>query len=160
MKVVDTPQFQRLRHIKQLGACYWVYPSATHNRFEHSLGTCHLASNLVLSLKNGLNKDFGIEITDKDIFLVSLAALCHDLGHGPLSHAFDGRFLRMLNKDRKHELLSVDMLDYLLEENSLKPLFKERFKDFNENDLEFVREQIRGPKNGKEYVGIKDSKKR
>ncbi|CAD5117811.1 DgyrCDS6560 [Dimorphilus gyrociliatus] len=161
IKVIDTPQFQRLRHIKQLGNCYWVYPSANHNRFEHSLGTCYLASKLVQSLKNGLDNDLEIEITEKDIFLVSLAALCHDLGHGPLSHAFDGIFLEKLELKKKHEDLSVEMLDRLLKENDLIPKFKERFNDFDDEvDIEFVREQIRGPKENDVLIGLKDNKKR
>ena len=44
--VIDTPQMQRLRELKQLGTAYYVFPGASHNRFEHSLGTPHLASNV------------------------------------------------------------------------------------------------------------------
>ncbi|KAK3086746.1 hypothetical protein FSP39_022760, partial [Pinctada imbricata] len=88
VKIIDTPQFQRLRHLKQLGAAYYVYPGASHNRFEHCLGTYHLASTLLHELKKRLeevkksnpNDDIcKIEITEGDILRVEVAALCHDL---------------------------------------------------------------------------------
>ncbi|WAR11710.1 SAMH1-like protein, partial [Mya arenaria] len=69
--IIDTPEFQRLRSIKQLGNGYFVYPGASHNRFEHSLG-------------------------NTDILCVEIAGLCHDLGHGPFSHLFDGIFIPMV----------------------------------------------------------------
>ncbi|HIH22743.1 TPA: HD domain-containing protein [Candidatus Micrarchaeota archaeon] len=75
-RIVDTPDFQRLRRIKQMAFTYLVYPGANHTRFEHSIGVFHLAS--VLSRKLGLNED--------DAQKVRLFALLHDIGHLPFSH--------------------------------------------------------------------------
>lgn len=163
IKVIDTRQFQRLRNIKQMGAAYLVYPTACHNRFEHSIGTCHLANQLIQSLKRKLDADrnLNIEISEKDEFCVLLAALCHDLGHGPLSHMFDGGFLSKYQEyERRHEDISVDMLRYLIEENNLMEEFKKRFPSFNENDITFVNEMIKGPDEFGKYKGRTDIKLR
>ena len=71
LAVIDTPAFQRLRYVRQLGHAFLVYPGATHTRFEHALGAYHLA---------------GRATQDR---LVRLAALLHDLGHYPFSHALE-----------------------------------------------------------------------
>lgn len=76
--VVDTPQFQRLRLIRQLGVTEHVYPSGTHNRFEHCLGVAHLAGRMAVTLRN-LRPDL---VTNRDVTCVKLAGLCHDLGTG------------------------------------------------------------------------------
>jgi HD superfamily phosphohydrolase len=71
LAVIDTPAFQRLRYVRQLGHAFLVYPGATHTRFEHALGTYHLAGRVT---------------QDRDI---RLAALLHDIGHYPFSHALE-----------------------------------------------------------------------
>jgi len=77
--LVDTPQFQRLRGLKQLGTAEFVYCNATHNRFEHSLGVAHLAKSLCEIIKS---RQPGLKCTAKDVLCVELAGLCHDIGHG------------------------------------------------------------------------------
>ncbi|ASJ17558.1 nucleotidyltransferase [Thermococcus chitonophagus] len=79
MKLVETPEFQRLRCIKQLGLANLVYPGANHTRFEHSLGTWYLARRLSLEL----------ELQEEEAMLIQLAALLHDIGHGPFSHTLE-----------------------------------------------------------------------
>ena len=84
-KFMDTEEFQRLRDLKQLGATTFVFPSANHTRFEHSIGVSHLAGIMMKSLKeNGMTS-----ITDRHIDLCRIAGLLHDIGHGPYSHLYD-----------------------------------------------------------------------
>jgi len=139
-KIIDTPQFQRLRDIKQLGGCYYVFPGAAHNRFEHSVGVSYLAGKLCHTLK----KQSSLNITNEDILCVKIAGLCHDLGHGPFSHLFDGIFIPMANPDSKwkHENASTLMFDYLIEDNNLLEHFKAWSLD--ETDLIFIKEMILG----------------
>ncbi len=106
--LLDTPHVQRLRHIRQLGFSYLVYPGAHHTRFEHSLGTMHLAS--VLSRQVGLSPE--------DHLLVSASALLHDIGHGPFSHATEGLTREILGREH------TDVMD-LLQEPGLKPVIEE-----------------------------------
>jgi len=84
-RLVDTRTFQRLRDIKQLATCHYVFPTATHSRFVHSLGAQHLASVLLEHLEV---VDPG-RITPEDARLVRYAALLHDIGHPPFSHALE-----------------------------------------------------------------------
>jgi uncharacterized protein len=83
-ELVDTPVFQRLRRIRQLAGAHLVYPSAQHSRFEHSLGTMHVAGYAGETL---LTKGY---LDDEDLVQeLRLAALLHDIGHGPFSHLFE-----------------------------------------------------------------------
>ncbi|CAG8748458.1 16626_t:CDS:2 [Cetraspora pellucida] len=119
IKFIDTPQFQRLKEIKQLGSTYFVYPGASHNRFEHSIGTAYLAQTFTKILQQkGAGKAEDAVIAQSDLKCVTLAALCHDLGHGPFSHVFDQLVVPRLipNRKWKHEDGSVMMLDDIIKE--------------------------------------------
>lgn len=86
-KIIDTIHFQRLKDIKQLTAQY-AFPSATHTRFEHSLGVMYLSKKAFQSLKNSLFNDYKIEKIEynKLYFHLTIASLLHDIGHAPYSH--------------------------------------------------------------------------
>ena len=88
LALLDSPVLQRLRYIHQLGFSYLVYPGANHTRFEHSLGTMYLAD--VASRKFGLS--------DAERTLVTAAALLHDIGHGPFSHASEPILEQLLHR--------------------------------------------------------------
>ncbi|CAJ1085056.1 deoxynucleoside triphosphate triphosphohydrolase SAMHD1-like [Xyrichtys novacula] len=151
VEIIDTPQFQRLRHIKQLGGVYSVYPGASHNRFEHSIGVAHLAGELAESLRKK-NPEL---LTPRDVLCVQIAGLCHDLGHGPLSHLFDGIFLPKVAEQKtgeeaeklrkwKHEKGSCDMFDYLVDTNNLEPKMI-KYGLVPKEDITFIKEMFFGP---------------
>ncbi len=83
--VVDTPAVQRLRYIRQLGHAFLVYPGATHSRFEHALGAYHLARRVLSQLEEA--GDARLDAADRAC--LKLAALLHDIGHYPFSHALE-----------------------------------------------------------------------
>jgi HD superfamily phosphohydrolase len=89
LELIDTPQFQRLRHIRQLGVTSLVYPGATHTRFSHALGTAFLMKR-VLEHFQGLNPPPPLQrILEQHRQLLLAAALLHDLGHLPFSHLLE-----------------------------------------------------------------------
>ncbi len=95
-RVIDTYDFQRLHGIKQLGMCYLVFPGAVHTRFQHSIGTMHLASELGKRLGSKYQRELAI------------AGLLHDVGHFPLSHSFESFFEEKIGKS--HEDVSADVI--------------------------------------------------
>ncbi len=112
--LIDTPEVQRLRRIRQLGLSNFVYPGANHTRFEHSLGTLHLIDQLLDQLQvTGLERDE-----------VRAAALLHDIGHGPFSHATEGLILQHTGKshDDVEELLSNGAIADVLKAHLLDPV--------------------------------------
>src|SRR5262249_44088057 len=86
LAVLDTPAVQRLRHVRQLGHAFLVYPGATHSRFEHALGAYHLTGPALAIL--GQRGDL-TRVSETDCTAVRLAALLHDIGHYPFSHALE-----------------------------------------------------------------------
>lgn len=117
LKLIDSQEFQRLRYIKQLGFVYFAYPSANHTRFEHSIGVAFLAKRFVekiisteervLSIYSGkdydLLKNFYNQINE-DRHITIIAALLHDIGHGPFSHVFE-RITGISHEDWTREII-------------------------------------------------------
>src|SRR5258705_4024609 len=83
VELMDTPEFQRLRGIKQLGTAYLVFPSATHTRFEHSLGTSWMAHRILEAIKRGR------AASQDEEHLIRPAALIHDITHIPFGHTLE-----------------------------------------------------------------------
>ncbi|WP_257164939.1 HD domain-containing protein [Bradyrhizobium sp. SRS-191] len=95
-RIIDTPEFQRLRGVKQLGPSSWVYPTAVHTRFDHSLGVLQMVDEMVQSIReivfqvpvsNG--QEAIIEITDTQRKLARLYGLLHDVTHVPFGHTLE-----------------------------------------------------------------------
>jgi len=158
--IIDTSYFQRLRYLHQLGVCYLVFPNGDHSRFEHSIGTYFLAGkildvikqnttkeklNLYLRQINDLeyywNNEYELRTIDDKLYeLIKIAALCHDLGHGPFSHVFDDVLLPMIiknkNKFMHHEYRSEQILEFIINNN---PILKQ---NINANDIHFIQSLI------------------
>ncbi|MCA8919674.1 MAG: HD domain-containing protein, partial [Planctomycetes bacterium] len=114
-RVIDSRAFQRLRHIHQLALTYLVYPGATHRRFEHSLGVMELAgrvfdvvthpANIVEAVRQVLPDSGSLAYWRK---VLRIAALMHDIGHLPFSHAAEAD---LLPKGWNHERLTEKLID-------------------------------------------------
>ena len=115
-KVIDSLAFQRLRHIHQLATTYLIYPSATHKRFEHSLGVMELAGRVFdivtdeENIRHELVREFIPHRSEREAWkrIVRISALLHDIGHLPFSHAAEAE---LLPKDYNHEKLTIDLIE-------------------------------------------------
>lgn len=107
-QLLKSPEFQRLRRIRQLGVSEFVFPSATHSRFSHSLGVFHTARLLVEIIKREL-PSIGQEFDSHRADVAVIAALLHDLGHGPFSHAFEG-VQRSRGVSKRHERWTAEII--------------------------------------------------
>lgn len=104
--VIDTKEFQRLRRIKQLSVANMVFPGAEHTRFAHCIGTFHVMRMIIEHFEPLFHK-CGLKITEQEKDAALVAALLHDIGHGPYSHAFEGVLQSLGHKDINHEQLGV-----------------------------------------------------
>ncbi|XP_023213067.1 deoxynucleoside triphosphate triphosphohydrolase SAMHD1-like isoform X2 [Centruroides sculpturatus] len=145
LKIIDTQEFQRLRFLKQLGFVYTVYPGATNNRFEHSLGVAYLSKQFLLELRNNQPD---LDITDAEIRCVQIAGLCHDLGHGPFSHFWE-IFMEKSKEKRKnetqkwkHEDASIKIFNYIVKKYNLADEFKKFGID--QHGIQFITDLIEG----------------
>jgi uncharacterized protein len=102
--IIEHPYFQRLRRIKQLGLTHYVYPGATHTRFQHALGALYLMQQAIQVIRNK-----GHLISPEEAEGVMIAILLHDIGHGPFSHALETSIIEGFN----HEELSVFLMKKL-----------------------------------------------
>ena len=105
--LIQHPYLQRLRRIKQLGLSHYVYPGATHTRFEHVLGAMHLMNSAITELRKK-----GHKINEEERLAALTAILLHDIGHGPYSHTLEGILLQNVN----HEEMSVLLMEKINEE--------------------------------------------
>ena len=102
--VIQTPEFQRLRRVRQLGFSEQVYPGATHTRFAHSLGAFHIARRLIKVIEKS-----GVATSSHRADVALAAALLHDIGHGPFSHAFEDVTAK-LGQKYDHEKMSAQLI--------------------------------------------------
>jgi uncharacterized protein len=120
--LLDTPEFQRLRRIKQLGVSEFVFPSATHTRFAHCIGVFHTARRLIKVIHRELGADFKLERGE----IALIAALLHDLGHGPFSHTFEG-VQKSRNVTKRHETWTAEII--LNPAGAIRPLLESHRPD-------------------------------
>jgi uncharacterized protein len=140
-EIVDTVIFQRLRGIRQLAGAHLVYPSAQHSRFEHSIGTMHIAGYAGETLFS--KGYFGDE--DK-VQQLRLAALLHDIGHGPFSHLFEEVLME------KHNMNHEDMGKYIISRSEISDILGRHGYNssdicklsFGQSNIQFFNEIISG----------------
>ncbi|MBO3755126.1 MAG: HD domain-containing protein, partial [Candidatus Brockarchaeota archaeon] len=117
-KIMDTQPVQRLRRIRQLSGAEYVYPAANHTRFEHSLGAMYLAGIVAESLP--------LRLGEEEVQKIKMAALLHDVGHGPFSHVFEHLLIKFLNTT--HE----DIAPWIVMKSELADILKREGFDPNE----------------------------
>lgn len=125
-QLIDSFPFQRLHYIRQLGSAYLVYPGAVHSRFEHSFGVMEIASQIFDRLV--ANSSMAEEMPDAYYYrqILRLAALCHDFGHLPFSHAAE----HLLLKEGGHEGWTLK----IIQSYHLEPIWEQLKQKFPEKD--------------------------
>ncbi|MBX3290271.1 MAG: HD domain-containing protein [Acidobacteria bacterium] len=127
--LIDTPEFQRLRRVRQLGLAHFAYQGAEHSRFTHSLGVFHLATRVLAKLSNSY------DISDEDRIAVRVATLLHDVGHGAFSHVIESIL------GFHHEDFTVETV--LAENTGIGRLLKEYSADLPKRVADIIRGDFR-----------------
>jgi HD superfamily phosphohydrolase len=126
--LIGTPEFQRLRRIRQLGVAEFIFPSATHTRFAHSIGVFHTARKLIGIIRREVKND-AFQRDKSRAEVAAVAALLHDLGHGPFSHTFEG-VQRSRSVGRRHEQWTAEIIRN--EVGRIRPLLEAHRPNFTE----------------------------
>jgi len=108
-RLIDTVEFQRLRGVKQLGFAYLVFPGAMHTRFEHSIGTLHMAEQLLTAANKNASKDPASchRVTDDEKRVLRIAALLHDVTHIPFGHNIEDQTGLLPRHDRPERFAAM-----------------------------------------------------
>lgn len=159
--IIDNKIFQRLSGLKQLGPCRYIYQTAVHTRYEHSIGTYYLAGELISTIAN-LENQCEIDLYMRNIpelqnyyernnitenlltpyvrELVKIAGLCHDIGHASFSHLYDDVFLPKVdfsnNPNKSHEHRSNLLIDKIIKEDDILSCI------VTESDISFIKSLI------------------
>lgn len=136
--IINTPEYQRLSNIKQLGAASLVFPSASTTRLEHCMGVAYLARKLGTHFQL-TQPELGI--SEQDLLCLELAGLCHDLGHGPYSHAYEA-FCESKGTHFHHESMSCQILQFIIQKYKLSPILLSA--GISDDEIHHVSEMIYG----------------
>ena len=112
MRLIRSRSFERLRYIKQLGFAEFVFPGATHNRYQHSLGVCQCVTDMYNEVVKN-NPDF---YREGDLELLRLIALVHDIGHSPFSHASE-ELSNISHEERMEDIIELEKKNIILAHN-------------------------------------------
>jgi len=145
LNVIDTPEFQRLRRIHQLSVAYLVFPGAEHTRFSHSIGTYYIMQKIIEHFKPIMGS-INLELKERNIDLALAAALLHDIGHGPFSHAFE----KAIPNNDSHEEWTIKII--MNHDSNINIVLKENFDEkFPEDLADIIRKERLVRKDGLKF---------